>query len=564
MRGFPGLELLIAALTPGLFLLCVLQWLAGTYRLKWCVAFEQVGMGAVLSVLLAVGLELLSALLFGSSLRACTPAPSPKTPFAAAGTAGSPLPLLHLLLQQQQRETGSRLVSFLKGLVEADAAGCGVAGRGVAGRLVSYVAGGSSYYRSFQRHNPSSKLYEEGGYSDAHAFLCVGFIFAYMIFCIGFAEELSKAAGMLLLRPSRVPSVRSLQSSGLGSPGSPGLLGLIKEVADKEDDSMFHFVAHPTSIVVAGCCAALGFATVENLSYVFATKSDMEMALATAWVRAFTAIPSHVANTGIAACFLANAAAHTVLAAATAEPASISEAGAAAERAAAGDLEGPGGGVHAVGEVHTVEISSGSSSGSSDIPRPSSPAAASPQPRIVNPFSCRRLLQSALLPGVLHGCYDAALTLASAAYTGGVLGGNALIASCWLMIALVSWWTSIIMFCNHWCSVKRLQEFYFYFSRPFFYTGAGPSLRPAAVAPRPGPSYFADSQQQLLLLQQQLLHQQFVPIQTDAAAWQQQQQQQPQHLQQQQQHMATPMYRQYAPVLYPPLQQQQQQRGANS
>ncbi|KAL8437036.1 hypothetical protein ACSSS7_001286 [Eimeria intestinalis] len=335
--------------------------------------------------------------------------------------------------------------------------------------------------------------------------------------------------------------------------GASGSLNALKEIAEKEENSIFHFVAHPTSIVVAGCCGALG--------YVFATKSDVDMALVTAWVRAFTAIPSHVANTGIAACFLATAAAHAV---AAASPTSLSgnesaaAAAAAAEGGEAGYLEGGGGrGLRVVGEAHAVDVTNSSSEPTSGSP---TPPIAIPLNRSINPFSFRRLLKSALVPGLLHGCYDAALTLASAAYTGGVLEGNAVIASCWLMIALVSWWTSVLTFCNQWCRIKSFADFYIYFSGLQYWgalqIGGGGALlsRPSAVVPGPGQFYLADPQQQQQQLQQQLLHQQFAPIHGDVAAWQQHQ---PQQLQRQQ--ISTPMYRQYAPVLYPPQQQQQQQ-----
>ncbi|KAL8271770.1 hypothetical protein Esti_004279 [Eimeria stiedai] len=561
MRGSPGVELLVAALTPGIVLLFVLQWLAGPYRLKWCVALEQVGMGAVLSVLLAVGLELLSAILFGSNLRACTPPPNPKAPFAAAS------PHAYDLMQQQEPALspaevafvsqthvdkqggmeGNAFLSFFKGLLDAQLVGCGFRSRGVARHLLSYVAGGT--YSTVGPRYPSGHVYKEAAYSEAHTYVCIGFIFAYMIFCIGFAEEFSKASSMLLMRPSQLPSRRVLNTV------DPGSLSAFKELAEKEDNSVFHFVSHPTSFVVAGCCGALGFATIENLSYVFATKSDMDMALATAWVRAFTAIPSHVADTGIAACLLATAAAHAV-AAASSGSLSGGEAAAAAEQGEAGYLQDGGRmSLRVVGEARAVDVTSSSSENTSGA---FTPPNAAPARKCINPFSFRKLLRSALVPGLLHGCYDAALTLASAAYTGGALEGNAVIASCWLMIALVSWWTTVLTFCNQWCRTKRFADFYVYFSGLQFFGASqisvgAPFSRPSSVVPGPGQFYLADPQQQQQQLQQQLLHQQFAPIHGDVAAWQQY----PQQLQRQQ--ISTPMYRQYAPVLYPPQQQQRQE-----
>lgn len=261
--------------------------------------------------------------------------------------------------------------------------------------------------------------------------------------------------------------------------------------------------------------------------------------------RAFTAIPSHAVNTGIAACFLASAAARAAAAAAVPWDAA---AAAAAEEGEAGYLENQG--VRTVGEAHVVHVSSGSNSSSETATPPSLEEAGK-----VNGFPCRLLLQSAVLPGLLHGCYDAALTLASAAYTSGALEGNAMIASGWLMVALVAWWASILTFCTRWCNTKRLEDFYVYFSGAP-YVGVPHHPRPAVVVPSPIPQPYLGETQQQQLLQQQLLQQQFAPIPSDVASWQQQQQRWQQH------QRYAPMYRQYAPIS-PPLQQQQQRERNN-
>ncbi|XP_026194520.1 uncharacterized protein LOC34623140 [Cyclospora cayetanensis] len=577
MRGSPGLELLIAALTPGLTLLCLLQWLAGRHRLKWCVALEQMALGAVFSVLLAVGLELVSALAFGRELRSCTPPPSKRAPFAAAGTAGFdsaallPARQVQEVLHRQPLEENAALQAprlpeeahvnslysaLLRSVFEMESMECGISSHGVSRHLISYIFG---VIPSARNISTAKSVLKGDAQSEGTLFLCVAFVFLYMVLCIGFAEEFSKAATVLMLRPSRMPATEDWGSAwtpqGAVPPESSGFMSALHARAEKERSSGYNYVHHPLSMVVGGCCAALGFATIENLSYVFATKSDLDMAMATAWVRAFTAIPSHAANTGIAACFLAAAAAN---AAATAR-APWRTASAPAEHGEVEYLEGHG--VQTVGEAHAVHVSTGS--GSSNEGR-STPIEDLWTVDKINPFTFRLLLQSALLPGILHGSYDAALTLASAAYSSAGVENSALIASGWLMLALASWWASIIMFCGRWWSTKKLETFHVYFARSSGYWGSlGRHLQhtPSSVVVPAFQPHFLESQQQQLL-QQQLLQQQFAPIPTDMAAWQLQLQLQ-RWQQQQQQQLCAPMYRQYAPIQAPSLQYQQQGDSSN-
>ena len=145
-------------------------------------------------------------------------------------------------------------------------------------------------------------------YKPLLGFIRVYFFCSDMILCIGFAEEFSKATAMLLLRPSRLPNTQQYNlgapigaplgaplgaSEGgplgapLGAPMAPlgapivasvggpleasvgapmgapmgapwGYGRLIAAEAEKEANSFHHYVSHPLSMVVGGCCAALG------------------------------------------------------------------------------------------------------------------------------------------------------------------------------------------------------------------------------------------------------------------------------------------------------------------
>lgn len=136
----------------------------------------------MLSVLLAVGLELFFALTFGRELRYC----SPPRRYGSGGYLPSKGPgglQLQLLLQQQQphaelqqeqqqqqhqeRENSSFFSVVLKGLMGVPGGRCGVEDRGVYRQLISFIAS-----------LPNLNNFIEGG-SGPHlnAYICIGFIF---------------------------------------------------------------------------------------------------------------------------------------------------------------------------------------------------------------------------------------------------------------------------------------------------------------------------------------------------------------------------------------------------
>lgn len=119
-------------------------------------------------------------------------------------------------------------------------------------------------------------------------------------------------------------------------------------------------------------------------------------------------------------------------------------------------------------------------------------------------FFFSSLLPSAVLPALLHGTYDAALTLTTLSQ--GKSGGGSYTGLSWLLLALLAWMMSLAIFIKRWCAVKGLEDFWVY-----FYARDGAWHRPSQVVPFAGHSVqllHASTQQPPLEQQQQLLHQQ--------------------------------------------------------
>lgn len=159
--------------------------MAGSHRLKWCVALEQVVLGAFLSVLLAVGLELLSALAFGGELRSCSPPPNTRAPFAAAGAPVADIQSQQPSAAASGQPAGGAPISrsifsaVVEGFLDPQLTSCGVGSRGVYGHLNSYIAGGAP--RAVGEAT-DLKAPVDSADTAANPYICVGFIFACQSF----------------------------------------------------------------------------------------------------------------------------------------------------------------------------------------------------------------------------------------------------------------------------------------------------------------------------------------------------------------------------------------------
>ncbi|PHJ15627.1 transmembrane protein, partial [Cystoisospora suis] len=151
-------------------------------------------------------------------------------------------------------------------------------------------------------------------------FLCSLGLVAFMICCVGLVEEFAKFVVLRRLKvvPSPSPPIwggtvsdgahdqnLSLLSHHVDAAGRAPPGGSDAEGGGGCGGFWSRYVKYPVGICLAGCAAGAGFAVAENLSYTLGRRGPFEEHLIVAIVRTFTAIPSHIANTGLAASTLA-------------------------------------------------------------------------------------------------------------------------------------------------------------------------------------------------------------------------------------------------------------------
>ncbi|KEP62736.1 UNVERIFIED_CONTAM: hypothetical protein HHA_215010 [Hammondia hammondi] len=243
---------------------------------------------------------------------------------------------------------------------------------------------------------------------------------AFMIFCVGLVEEFAKL--VVLQRLQVLPAPPPLAWGGAEEASSERRNALEQRAQGGCCRPFWtRYVKYPVGVCIAGCAAGAGFAVAENLSYTLGRRGVFAEHLIVAIVRTFTAVPSHIANTGMAAANLALAW-HAACAAPAASPFFSSHL-----------------------EAHQQPLIP-------DFSRSSGHAL---------PSFWRRLLPSLLVPSLLHGTYDAALRLSAAyAQPGPALDDDAaVVAAVFLLVSFLAWLLTLLLFWQKWRSVRDLPAF---------------------------------------------------------------------------------------------------------
>ncbi|KFG39281.1 protease prsW family protein, partial [Toxoplasma gondii FOU] len=243
---------------------------------------------------------------------------------------------------------------------------------------------------------------------------------AFMIFCVGFVEEFAKL--VVLQRLQVLPVPLPLAWGGAEEASSERRNALEQRTVGGCCRPFWtRYVKHPVGVCLAGCAAGAGFAVAENLSYTLGRRGIFAEHLIVAIVRTFTAVPSHIANTGMAAANLALAW-HAACALPAASPFFSSHL-----------------------EAHQQPLIPGSSRASGHA----------------LPSFWRCLLPSLLVPSLLHGTYDAALRLSAAyAQPGPAVDDNAaVVAAVFLLVSFLAWLLTLLLFWQKWRRVCDLPAF---------------------------------------------------------------------------------------------------------
>ncbi|CBZ54777.1 conserved hypothetical protein [Neospora caninum Liverpool] len=230
---------------------------------------------------------------------------------------------------------------------------------------------------------------------------------AFMILCVGLVEEFAK---LVVLHRLQVHTPAALAATGAEAASE-------QRGANCCTPCWTRRAAHPVGVCLAGCAAGAGFAMAENISYTLGRRGFFAEHLIVALVRAFTAVPTHIANSGMAAANLALA---------------------------------------WYSECSFPAVSLSSSLASHQQPLISTSSPFSPRVRF-----WAQLLPSLLTPSLLHGTYDAALRL-SAAYAQPSAAGDdnaAVVASVFLLVSLLAWLLTLLLFWKKWRSVRDLPTF---------------------------------------------------------------------------------------------------------